>query len=113
VPDLDTDAIAEKWLKVCGACDVGMYGCTHPEEDYRPVMLDLVRALKTAQAVAESNRRHTRIAVEYAERAQRVVDAAQQIDRDWYRQHPFDKLNALGAALDGFDGGEVPDAARA
>lgn len=41
----DTEEITAKWLQVCGACDVGMpeYGCTHPAEDYRPVLLKLLR----------------------------------------------------------------------
>ena len=41
---LDLDAIREKRLNTCGACDVGMpeYGCSHPTEDYRPVMLSLI-----------------------------------------------------------------------
>lgn len=39
----DLDAISAKWLAPCGACDAGLpMGCTHPREDYRPLMLSLV-----------------------------------------------------------------------
>ena len=43
---VDLDAIKAKWLGQCGACDAGIGMCTHPEEDYRPVMLDLVREVE-------------------------------------------------------------------
>lgn len=45
---LDLEAISEKWLKQCGSCDLGMpeYGCTHPDEDYRPVMMSLVEEIE-------------------------------------------------------------------
>lgn len=45
---LDLEAIQEKWLKQCGPCDLGMpeYGCTHPTEDYRPVMMSLVEEIE-------------------------------------------------------------------
>ena len=40
---LDLDAITEKWLQQCGPCDAGLaMGCSHPDEDYRPVMSALV-----------------------------------------------------------------------
>jgi hypothetical protein len=44
--DLDLDAISSKWLQICGACDAGTGECTHPAEDYRPVMLELVREIE-------------------------------------------------------------------
>jgi hypothetical protein len=44
MPDLE--AIKTKWLGICGACDVGIGGCSHPDGDYRPVMLALVRELE-------------------------------------------------------------------
>ena len=44
--ELDLDAISAKWLQICGSCDAGIGECTHPEGDYRPVMLELVRALE-------------------------------------------------------------------
>ena len=45
---LDVEAIAEKWINQCGSCDLGLpeYGCNHPDEDYRPVMLTLVREVQ-------------------------------------------------------------------
>ena len=43
---LDLDAISEKWLQICGSCDAGIGECTHPEGDYRPVMLELVREVE-------------------------------------------------------------------
>jgi hypothetical protein len=53
---LDLDAIADKWLQQCGPCDAGLpMGCSHPDEDYRPVLMDLVNTLAAveAQLVAE------------------------------------------------------------
>lgn len=51
---LDLDEITEKWLNECGACDFGLseYGCHCPadEENYRPVMLTLVREVQRLQA---------------------------------------------------------------
>lgn len=45
---LDLEEIKTKWLNQCGACDAGLpeYGCTHPDEDYRPVMLRLVEEIE-------------------------------------------------------------------
>jgi hypothetical protein len=41
--DLDLDAITAKWLQPCGSCDGGLpMNCTHPTDDYRPVMASLV-----------------------------------------------------------------------
>jgi hypothetical protein len=49
---VDTDAIREKWLQLCGSCDAGLpMNCTHPDEDYRPVMatlVDEIERLRTA-----------------------------------------------------------------
>jgi len=42
----DLDAIKAKWLTICGACDTGIGECTHPADDYRPVMLALVELLE-------------------------------------------------------------------
>jgi hypothetical protein len=46
----DLDALAEKWLKVCPPCDAGLPDkCTHPDQDYRPVLkllLEEVRGLR-------------------------------------------------------------------
>ena len=55
---LDLEAIKEKWLKLCGACDVGIGECNHPAEDYRPVMLALVRELeKLPRSLTDDERR--------------------------------------------------------
>ncbi len=48
---LDPDAITAKWLQVCGSCDVGIGECTHPEGDYRPVMLELVREVERLRGI--------------------------------------------------------------
>ncbi|HEX6968922.1 MAG TPA: hypothetical protein VF174_08970 [Micromonosporaceae bacterium] len=46
-PELDLDRIAEFWLRQCGSCDAGIPACcTHPDEDYRPVMLRLVEEIR-------------------------------------------------------------------
>ena len=48
---LDLAAIEETWLQPCGACDAGLpMNCTHPEGDYRPVMLELVTELRRYRA---------------------------------------------------------------
>jgi hypothetical protein len=45
--ELDLDAIILKWLQLCPSCDAGMAGgCTHPEEDYRPMVAELVAAVE-------------------------------------------------------------------
>ena len=47
----DTEAIEAKWLQECGQCDYGVgYPCTHPSEDYRPVILQLLRERDEAHA---------------------------------------------------------------
>lgn len=44
---IDLDAVRAKWLKQCGSCDLGYScECTHPGEDYRPVMAELVALLE-------------------------------------------------------------------
>jgi hypothetical protein len=44
---LDLDAIEDKWLQQCGSCDAGLpLSCSHPSEDYRPVMLRLVSEIR-------------------------------------------------------------------
>lgn len=41
--ELDLGKIRDRWLGVCAACDAGLAAnCTHPEDDYRPVILALV-----------------------------------------------------------------------
>jgi hypothetical protein len=48
---IDLEAIDKKWLGICGACDAGIGMCTHPTEDYRPVMLELVREVERLRSV--------------------------------------------------------------
>lgn len=41
------EQIERDWLNACGACDAGLtMSCTCPAEDYRPVMLTLVREVE-------------------------------------------------------------------
>ena len=47
---IDLQAIKDKWLNVCGACDAGIGDCTHPNSDYRPVILDLVSEVERLRA---------------------------------------------------------------
>lgn len=43
---LELDAIVDKWLQMCPVCDAGLPGtCTHPNEDYRPMLAELVATL--------------------------------------------------------------------
>lgn len=42
---------AERFLNQCGSCDAGLpMGCTCPRDDYRPVMLELVREVERLRA---------------------------------------------------------------
>lgn len=44
-------AIEQKWLQMCGYCDAGLpILCTHPDGDYRPVMLRLLHDLRAYRA---------------------------------------------------------------
>jgi len=54
---MDLDAVKSKWLGMCGSCDVGIGECNHPAEDYRPVMLELVREVERLQFDAEEAKR--------------------------------------------------------
>jgi hypothetical protein len=48
---MDLDAIEAKWLQQCGPCDGGLpMMCACPSDDYRPVMADLVTAIREAEA---------------------------------------------------------------
>lgn len=51
----DLEAIKDTWLRVCGPCDAAVATtCTHPDEDYRPVIAALVaevERLRSAQRV--------------------------------------------------------------
>lgn len=43
---------AQAHLVQCGSCDAGLpMSCTHPSEDYRPVLLDLVREVERLRRV--------------------------------------------------------------
>jgi len=55
---LDLDAIRAKWLQVCGACDAGIGECSHPGEDYRPVILDLLAEVAALTADRDRLREH-------------------------------------------------------
>jgi hypothetical protein len=49
----DLDAIEDKWLQQCGSCDAGLpLSCSHPSEDYRPVMLTLVTEIRRLRRAA-------------------------------------------------------------
>ena len=52
----DLDAIKAEWLNQCGPCDYGMpeYGCSHPTDDYRPVLMELVREVEQLRALTRS-----------------------------------------------------------
>lgn len=58
----DTEEIITKWLQVCPPCDAGIGApCTHPDEDYRPVILMLLNQRDGARkalgdAIDESRR---------------------------------------------------------
>jgi hypothetical protein len=51
VTDDELDLLALKWLQVCATCDAGLpYGCSHPDEDYRPVIADLIDEVRRVRA---------------------------------------------------------------
>lgn len=44
---MNLDEIERKWLRQCPSCDAGLPAeCAHPGEDYRPVILDLVKHIR-------------------------------------------------------------------
>lgn len=52
VDSVDLGTIKNKWLRHCGACDAGLpMSCVCPTEDYRPVMLELVREIERLRAL--------------------------------------------------------------
>ena len=96
---LDLDAIRAKWLQVCGACDAGIGECSHPDEDYRPVILDLLTSLTEAR--------------EQTARTRAVVQAAKAWASDgpsldgWRIPASGDHIEALLVAVDALaTGGE-------
>lgn len=45
---------AAPFLNQCGSCDAGLLmSCTCPQEDYRPVMLELVREVEQLRVLLE------------------------------------------------------------
>jgi hypothetical protein len=45
--DEELAAIEARWLQLCGSCDAGLpMACTHPDEDYRPVIAALVAEVR-------------------------------------------------------------------
>lgn len=47
----ELQAIEQKWLQMCGYCDAGLpMECTHPVDDYRPVILRLLHDLRAYRA---------------------------------------------------------------
>lgn len=53
--EIDLAAIKAKWLQPCAACDAGLpAACSHPPDDPRTVISDLVDALETERARRET-----------------------------------------------------------
>lgn len=45
---------AERFLSQCGSCDAGLpMSCTCPQDDFRPVMLELVREVERLRVLLE------------------------------------------------------------
>lgn len=43
-----------KWLQMCPSCDAGLGApCTHPDEDYRPMIFKLLQERDRARTTAE------------------------------------------------------------
>lgn len=82
----DLDAIASKWLRPCGSCDGGLPTvCTHPTEDYRPVMSRLVEEVSTL-------RKHT---ADLDEVFGRMYDRCQEATRAWQAEDPVVRHNVM------------------
>ena len=90
MPDLDIDSIAEKWLNQCGPCDFGMpeYGCTHPREDYRPVLMSLVEEVKRLRLLLRSSVFHGTGVIWDRGNGQRVVIDPTEITLCFLRDEP-------------------------
>jgi len=98
---LDLDAIRAKWLQVCGACDAGIgQQCSHPGDDYRPVILDLLTEVATLTEEFAEARAAMDPAVIEAERAE---VAALTAERDRLREHILD-IDAHATPY-----GDIPD----
>lgn len=95
---MDLEAIREKWLRVCGQCDAGVYGapCTHPSGDYRPVMLELVTEVERLRT------QRAEIARQAAESHHMVVDLSERLGRaERFAEEYSDELERLREALEG------------
>lgn len=58
---VNLEAVEARWLQMCGSCDGGLpMSCTHPDEDYRPVMAALVDEIKRLRSDIESDKWHGR-----------------------------------------------------
>lgn len=57
----DLDAIEQKWLQMCGACDAGAPTyCRCPNEDVRPAMSALVDEIRRLRSDSTSDKWHGR-----------------------------------------------------
>jgi Holliday junction resolvase RusA-like endonuclease len=92
---LDLDAIKERWLNVCGACDAGIGECSHPDADYRPVMLELVRELEGLRAELDAALTAMERAVEDRDRMERVaaMKTAAELERNHLRRLAAEMLS--------------------
>ena len=101
---LDLDAIRAKWLQVCGACDAGIgQQCSHPGDDYRPVILDLLTEVATLTEEFAEARAAMDPAVIEAERAEVAALTAER-DRLRERLTQFEADDDyLGGVVDGLE----------
>lgn len=112
---VDLEAIKEKWLGICGACDAGMGECSHPDGDYRPVMLELVREVERLrgeldEARAEVERlRLDRTVLEGALDGNRIATHNMQrlmeeaTTRQWAAESERDQLRAVVQIADEYE----------
>lgn len=92
VPDLD--AIAEKWLRLCGACDAGIGSCVCPPGDPRNVidsLVDEARRLRAELSQVQKERDEARR--DLAETRQRLWGLANAAEALAARMHAADPLN--------------------
>lgn len=84
--EIDLEAVKAKWLQPCAACDAGLpAACSHPDEDPRTVILDLVNAVERERARRE-------IAMQFAAQGPVVEDRHIVLleENGWTIQHPLD-----------------------
>jgi hypothetical protein len=94
---LDLDAISSKWLQICGSCDAGIGECTHPAEDYRPVMLELVREVEALRRFGTEEADLDRI---YAERLRAAAPLEQRAAMALLAEQLIAEVKRLRAELD-------------